>query len=755
MNFVNFFLSALLTLSLVACNGGGGGGSGSNNEGTTGSSSGGTTGGGASNTAPAISDTINQTTNEDIATSSIAFTISDSENTLTCASSVSKASSNTAVLALTGIVISGTAPNCSVTMTPVANASGNATVTLTVSDGSLSSNDSFDLVVNAVNDAPTISNVTNQATNEDTSTPAVAFTIDDVDSSLTCASSVSKASSDTSVLALSGIVIAGTAPNCTVTMTPVANASGAATVTLTVSDESLSANDTFDLVVNAINDAPTISNVSDQSSNINSATSAIAFTIADIDSSLTCASSVSKASSDTAVLALSGIVIAGTAPNCTATMTPIAPGTSTVTLTVSDGTLGSNDTFVMTGSLLNFTRLSGVSGSNTYGWGVSIDSNYNSYVTGTAEGDLDDQVKTGIKDAFLIKYNSSGIKQWTRLTGTSSKYTYSQKVAVDSNGNIYIVGFTTGSLDGQTISGDVDAFVIKYNSSGVKQWTRLTGIATKGTYGMDVVVDSSSNIYMIGTTDGGIDGQSLTGSQDMFVVKYNSSGTKQWTRLLGVAGVQTKGNGIAVDTNSNIYITGDTFGNLDGQTGHTPGDAFVVKYNSSGIKQWTRLTGGGGNISSYDIVVDSSANIFITGWTIGSIDGESVSGTTDMYAVKYNSSGTKQWTRLLGVADQQTIGVSLAVDSNSNIYVTGNTRGNLDGEIKTGNTDTFVVKYNSSGTKQSTKLIGEIGKETESNSITVDSKGNSFVAGWATGNLEGEVSNSGTYDVFLTTFFNF
>ncbi|WP_000304246.1 SBBP repeat-containing protein, partial [Leptospira interrogans] len=97
------------------------------------------------------------------------------------------------------------------------------------------------------------------------------------------------------------------------------------------------------------------------------------------------------------------------------------------------------------------------------------------------------------------------------------------------------------------------------------QWTRLLGVAGQITQGNGVAFDSSGNIYLTGRTSGNLDGQALSGIQDLFVTKYDTGGNKQWTRLLGVAGQITQGNGVAFDSSGNIYLTGRTSGNLDGQ----------------------------------------------------------------------------------------------------------------------------------------------------------------------------------------------
>ncbi len=100
-----------------------------------------------------------------------------------------------------------------------------------------------------------------------------------------------------------------------------------------------------------------------------------------------------------------------------------------------------------------------------------------------------------------------------------------------------------------------------------------------------MTVDSSDNLYVTGYTGGGLDGNTNSGSYDLFLVKYNSSGVKQWTQQLGTSSFDN-GYGVTVDSSSNIYVTGGTLGGgLDGNTSSGRGDIFLVKYNSDGVKQ--------------------------------------------------------------------------------------------------------------------------------------------------------------------------
>jgi len=94
----------------------------------------------------------------------------------------------------------------------------------------------------------------------------------------------------------------------------------------------------------------------------------------------------------------------------------------------------------------------------------------------------------------------------------------------------------------------------------------------------------SDNIYVTGSTSGGLDGNTNSGIHDIFLVKYNSSGVKQWTKQLGTSSTDV-GNGVTVDSSDNIYVTGLTSGGLDGNTNSGGYDLFLVKYNSDGVLQ--------------------------------------------------------------------------------------------------------------------------------------------------------------------------
>jgi len=297
------------------------------------------------------------------------------------------------------------------------------------------------------------------------------------------------------------------------------------------------------------------------------------------------------------------------------------------------------------------------------------------------------------------KDDSSSSSSADGLSGTYQLATndYANGVATDSSGNVYVTGGTKGGLDGNTSAGDTDLFVVKYNSSGTKQWTKQLGSSGRDSAN-GIAIDSSGNVYVTGVTFGGLDWNTSAGANDLFLVKYNSSGTKQWTKQLGSAS-SDYANGVATDSSGNVYVAGGTKGNLNGISNSGRTDAFVIKFNSSDTKQWTKKLGTWQNDLANGVATDSSGNFYVTGFTYQDMDGNTSAGNADLFVVKYNSSGTKQWTKQLGTSSNDNAN-GVATDSSGNVYVTGYTRGGLDNNTSSGNTDLFVVKYNSSGTKQ-------------------------------------------------------
>ena len=248
-------------------------------------------------------------------------------------------------------------------------------------------------------------------------------------------------------------------------------------------------------------------------------------------------------------------------------------------------------------------------------------------------------------------------------TGTYQLAThdYANGVVTDSSGNVYLVGGTKGErMNGVNIGYNMtEIFVIKYNSSGARQWTKVLGTWKKD-FANAVNVDSSGNIYLVGATEkdlvaeckkGKQECDNFAGKDDLFVVKFDSKGKKKWTKQLGTKR-NDRATGVATDSSGNIYVTGYTYWKLDGNTHAGSNDAFVVKYLDNGTKLWTKQFGTPSSDLADGVAVDSSGNVYVVGYTYGDLDGNTNTGASDIFVVKYNSSGTKQWTKQIGSSSQ-------------------------------------------------------------------------------------------------------
>ena len=356
---------------------------------------------------------------------------------------------------------------------------------------------------------------------------------------------------------------------------------------------------------------------------------------------------------------------------------------------------GGADFFLIKYNSLGWKQWSSMLGStqNDYAQGSDVDSNDNIYVAGFTQGDLDSKSSNGNDDLFLSKYNSSGVKQWTETLGTAQD-DQAKDVAVHSSSFAYVTGQTMGDITGDN-AGNNDIFLLKYNASGNLQW-RIQKGSSYDDVSKGVDTDSAGNIYITGYTEGDLTGDS-SGDADFFLAKYNSSGVVQWLIQLDTTS-DSYGQSIAIDSSNNIYVTGHTEGSFDGNANIGGSDIFLVKYNSSGDKQWSIQTGSTGNEYGKGVSVDSSGNIYITGYVSSALDGNSNLGGNDSFVMKFDTSGTKEWTTQTGSAYNDYAN-SMAINSNGDLFVTGATDGGLDGNVNSGGTDIFLFKLNSSGTK--------------------------------------------------------
>ena len=320
----------------------------------------------------------------------------------------------------------------------------------------------------------------------------------------------------------------------------------------------------------------------------------------------------------------------------------------------------------------------------------SVGSDGSIYLTGATNGTFFGVPSNGGYDAYITKYSSDGTQVWAKLFGTStSEFSTGITTSVDSS--IYIFGITDGSPDGQVNNGGVlDAFLVKYSADGVKIWTRLFG-----TNGNDVPVaaktGSDGSIYVTGFTTGSLAG-TINGPTDAFLTKYSASGTKIWTKQFGSSGSDGSG-GITIGLDGSLYITGVTGGSIDGLTNSGGDDVFLTKYTQDGAKIWTKLLGTSGADSANSITTGIDGSIYIAGTTAGSLDGKINKGDTAGFLAKYSADGAKIWVELIDTTSEDTA-ISVAASSDGSIYVSGYTEGQLNGQSVIGS-DIYIAKFQS------------------------------------------------------------
>jgi hypothetical protein len=380
---------------------------------------------------------------------------------------------------------------------------------------------------------------------------------------------------------------------------------------------------------------------------------------------------------------------------------------------------------------------------NDTGYKVALDGSGNIYITGSTGGSLDGNTSEGLLDIFLTQFGSSGNRIGSRQSGTPGD-DIAYAIAIDTSGNIYITGSTRGSLPGWTSSGEKDIFLAKFDSSGNKIFTKQFGTSQDDiAYG--IAIDTSGNIYITGSSGGNL-GTTSAGGLDIFLTKFDSSGNRIFTQQFGTD-QDDIGYGVVVDNSGNIYITGSTKGIL-GSSSFGLLDVFLAKFNSSGVNQFIVQFGSDRDDVGYSIGLSDTDNLYITGSTAGNLPGHINSGLTDIFLAKFNSSGANQFLQQLGTTGRD-IGNCVAVDGAGNVYVAGSTEGGLLGNSAFGLSDIFLVKFNSSGATQFARQLGTPGNDI-AYGLAIQGT-DIYITGSTEGNLDGNTS-FGLADIFLAKY---
>jgi hypothetical protein len=414
------------------------------------------------------------------------------------------------------------------------------------------------------------------------------------------------------------------------------------------------------------------------------------------------------------------------------------------------------------------------------GFDIKCDSSGNIYIVGEtgssiaiATNGVYQDTLGGVLDAFVAKFNSNGVRLWCSYYG-GNDWDYGKNIVLDNNGNILIDGWTlsTNAIASigahQTIFGGgayFDAFVVKFNNNGVRQWGTYYG-GSDEEFVDGIASDSNGNIFITGFTLS-INSIATLGAHqftysggsygDAFVVKFDSNGVRQWGTYYG-GNYADYGTGIVCDVNGNLFVSGytgssnaiSTSGVHQNVFGGGSYDAFIVKFDNNGVRLWGTYYGGIEDELDFKIALDHGGNFFITGYTfspnaistIGSYQYLLGGGLSDACVVKFNNSGVRQWGTYFG-GSKNDLGFGITCDDNDNVFITGYTlsidaiatQGSYQDTLAGGSdpsgvwwNDVFVAKFDSSGVLQWGTYYGGMDEE-NGYGIACDNANNTYITG--------------------------
>ena len=351
---------------------------------------------------------------------------------------------------------------------------------------------------------------------------------------------------------------------------------------------------------------------------------------------------------------------------------------------------------------------------------ITSDLSGNTYTTGSFSGQVDFDPGAGVQnysangtgDLYVLKLDAAGNFVWAlSFGGASTSFTdQGQSIGVGPDGNVYVGGVFNGSVDfdpgpGSFVmnaSGNADAFLICLSPQGNFLWgAQLSGNGASENLNA-IVFDVNGDVIAGGNFQSTIDFNpgpatflmTSAGLSDAFIWKLSNAGNFLWAGRIGGSGGNETVFGLTLDNYGNIYSTGS----FEGGTDFDPsagvsnlfssggGDPFLCKWTSNGNFVWAKAISGIPDANGSSIAVDNAGNVYATGRFWGNFtDFDPGPGTVninwfgnfDVYVIKLDSNGLFVWAKGLGSAGEE-YGESIALDSNSNLYITGYFTGTVD-----------------------------------------------------------------------------
>ena len=359
---------------------------------------------------------------------------------------------------------------------------------------------------------------------------------------------------------------------------------------------------------------------------------------------------------------------------------------------------------------------------------TAVDANGNVFVIGDTTGSFGSEVNQASQDVYLTKYDSAGNVQWTKLLGSSDSAS-GYGLAVDpTSGQVVISGAVTDKLTPTAIGGGTDSFVAKYDTDGNQLWLRQVSPAMND-QANSVSIDSSGNIYVGGQVNGSLgNGQQSAGGQDASLIKLSSKGTLVYERQFGSLYTDaTMRTAIADDGNVIVAAVQD-------------GHAILAKFDASDPNSaplWQMDLGDlqGGLISGLTV---ANGKVYVSGTTSNAaLDAggtatvsNASSGGTEAFvfgATDNGAAANADFVSYVGTSSsEQGGGIATA---NGKLYLTGTTVGTFSGQTRNaqGTHNLFVAQLGTDGTVDWTQQYGGLDGESKGLAIAADNSGASVL----------------------------
>lgn len=374
---------------------------------------------------------------------------------------------------------------------------------------------------------------------------------------------------------------------------------------------------------------------------------------------------------------------------------------------------------------------------------IKVDAAGNVYTTGYFSGvkDFDPGPATffltadggGADDAYISKLDANGNFLWAKqLGGSSTNYSFS--VEVDASGNVYSVGYFSGTVDFDpgagvfdlTTNGQFDIGISKLDADGNFVWAKKVGGANSD-LAYSLMLDQSDNICITGNFIGLVDFDpgpaiiNLDGNgtfAECFILKLTANGDFVWAKEID--GNYSVGSTLSKDVSGNLYVCGvyNQTADLDPGAGiynvtSTDGgsDAFAIKLNASGNFIWGRSFGGPGSQTCESVETDAAGNVYLTGYFPLTADFDpgvavfemTALGSSDAFVLKLDASGNFVWAKAFSGTGADNAN-DLTTDAAGNVYITGLFQNTADFDpgpgvfnLTASSNDVYVAKLDADG----------------------------------------------------------